>query len=435
MALVAAAAVAAMFAWATNAVPAHWPALAIFALAPVVVPGGGAVVLAGFQSSTYWLLFAGFVLGSAIRHVGLGARMARPLGRYLVGGYRRSAYGVAAACVLLGFVMPSGMGRIVLMLPIVMALAEDLGYPQGSTGWFGLVAITAFACFLPAFAMLPSNAPNMVLAGLAETLYDHRIGYLHYFWLHFPVLGLLKTVLLVELALRLFPARAPMRAREEARAVSVAWSGGECALAALLGLCLVLWMTDSLHGIAAGWIGLAAAAICLFPRARLTPPDCLTRDVQHGTLLFVAGVMGLGGLIASSGLGARLVGDLALLAGLSSQTPTPGEGVLARLGILALIANATAILANLAGVPAILTPLAGQTAGLTGLDLDLVLMTQVPGFSNVLLPYQAPPLIYAIQAAGLPFGKVTRLCLLLFAASLCLLLPLQLLWWRIIGVV
>lgn len=442
MALVACLAVAAMAAWATNLVPPHWPALAVFTLAATLIPGSAPVVFSGFQSSTYWLLFAGFVLGSAIRHVGLGARIAQPLARCLAGSYRRSAYGIAGACLLLGFVMPSGMGRIVLMLPIVMAVAEDLGYPQGSDGWIGLVAIAAFSCFLPAFAVLPSNAPNMILAGLAETVYGHRIGYFRYLWMHFPVLGLLKTVVLVELSLRLFPvaapAPAPASARRSADTPAGPWTLAQTALALLLALCLVLWMTDALHGIAAGWVGLAAALVCLFPPARLTPADCVAREVQHGTLLFVAGVMGLGALISASGLGATLVDGLAQATGLAAP-PDAGDGrepgPVGTLAILAMMSTAAAVLANLAGVPAILTPLAGETARLTGLELDLVLMTQVPGFSNVLLPYQAPPLIYAIQVAGLPFGRMTRLCLLLFAASLVFLLPLELLWWRLIGAV
>lgn len=437
-ALVACLAVAAMAAWATNIVPPHWPALAVFALAATLIPGSAPTVFSAFQSSTYWLLFAGFVLGSAIRHVGLGARIAPPLARWLAGSYRRSAYGVAGACLLLGFVMPSGMGRIVLMLPIVMAVAEDLGYPQGSDGWTGLVAVAAFACFLPAFAILPANAPNMILAGLAETVHGHRIGYFRYLWMHFPVLGLVKTAVLVELSLRLFPsgAPAPTSARRSADAPVGPWTRAQTALALLLALCLLLWMTDALHGIAAGWIGLAAALVCLFPPARLTPADCVAREVQHGTLLFVAGVMGLGALISASGLGAMLVTGIADATGLAAP-PGDGDGQrpgpVGTLATLALMATAAAVLANLAGVPAILTPLAGETARLTGLELDLVLMTQVPGFSNVLLPYQAPPLIYAIQAAGLPFGRVTRLCLLLFAAGLVVLLPLELLWWRLIG--
>jgi len=77
--------------------------------------------------------------------------------------------------------------------------------------------------------------------------------------------------------------------------------------------------------------------------------------------------------------------------------------------------------------------MAQDLANITGLPLETVLMTQVLGFSNVFLPYLAPPLIFAMQAANLPTGAVTRLCLALFVISALVLTPLDFLWWHILG--
>jgi hypothetical protein len=92
-----------------------------------------------------------------------------------------------------------------------------------------------------------------------------------------------------------------------------------------------------------------------------------------------------------------------------------------------------AIVTNLAGVPATMTPLAGDLAHITGLSLETVLLTQVFGFSNTFLPYQAPPLIFAMQTADLPTGAVTRLCFALFLISALVLTPLSFLWWYVLG--
>lgn len=62
--------------WATAAVPEYWPALAFFLIATLVPLAPTQTVFSGFHSSTFWLFFGGIVLGIAIRHTGLGQRVA-----------------------------------------------------------------------------------------------------------------------------------------------------------------------------------------------------------------------------------------------------------------------------------------------------------------------------------------------------------------------
>ncbi len=48
------------------------------------------------------------------------------------------------------------------------------------------------ATFQCGTAILPANAPNLVLAGAAETLYNLQLIYAEYLWVQFPVMGLVK---------------------------------------------------------------------------------------------------------------------------------------------------------------------------------------------------------------------------------------------------
>ncbi|MDN3557486.1 anion permease [Halomonas maura] len=61
---------------ATAAVPEYWPALAFFLIATLWPLAPAQTVFSGFHSSTFWLFFGGIVLGIAIRHTGLGQRIA-----------------------------------------------------------------------------------------------------------------------------------------------------------------------------------------------------------------------------------------------------------------------------------------------------------------------------------------------------------------------
>ena len=89
----------------------------------------------------------------------------------------------------------------------------------------------------------------------------------------------------------------------------------------------------------------------------------------------------------------------------------------------------------MAGVPAVLTPLAPELASTTGFSQEAVMMTQVIGFSSVLFPYQVGPLIVAMGLAGESTRPLLKVTLALFAVSVLALIPLDFLWWRLLGVI
>ena len=110
----------------------------------------------------------------------------------------------------------------------------------------------------------------------------------------------------------------------------------------------------------------------------------------------------------------------------------PGETVHNFIALTA--ANAVIGLATtLPGIPAVMTPLAENIATATGLPLMTVVMIEVLGYSSVILPYQAPPLVVAVQLGGVTMADMTRAVLALLLVTVFLLLPLDFLWWRAMG--
>ncbi len=62
-------------------------------------------------------------------------------------------------------------------------------------------------------------------------------------------------------------------------------------------------------------------------------------------------------------------------------------------------------------------------------------MLRVPGFSTPLLPYQAPPLIVAMQLAHMRSADAIKLLLAIALVTLTMLLPLDYLCWRALGAI
>lgn len=411
--------------WATGALPEHLTTLIVITLALVFKLASERAVFSGFESSTFWLIFGGLISGGAIRYTGLGRRIASWLTDRLGASHFAAIASVVLLSCLLSFIMPSATGRSVLIIPIASELARRLGYAQESNGRIGIMLAAAFGTNLPSFAILPANVPNMILAGSAETMYRHSISYADYLLLHFPVLGLLKSLVLIGLIVNIFPDGAPQIAAQTDREPPI--TRPERHLLALLGLSLLLWMTDSIHHVSPGWISLAGGLYCLWPGSGLTSSRSFDEDINFRSLFFVAGVMGVGAIVSESGLGALLVGKLNAIMGLSTGAPI--QSVLS----LAATSSMIGMLTTLPGVPAVLTPVAGVLATRTGLSLDTVLMAQVLGFSSVLLPYVSPPLMVAIQLGRIPLGAATKLSVASFVATLLVLMPIDLMWWHVLG--
>jgi len=412
--------------WATALVPGYFASLLLFASVLIAGLQPAPLVFSGFASAAVWLIISGFVIGSAVSATGLDARLADFIAPLVTRSYPRLVGGLMLASMLLGFLMPSSVGRAVVMVPIGMALADRCGFAKGSNGRIGIAAILAIGCNMPSFAILPSNIPNMVLAGSAETLLGVHFSYTDYLVLHYPVLGIVKSIVTVALVLALFPATVGAPLGGEAKQTA-AGKAGQGKVIGILLMTLAFWMTDSLHGINAAWIGLGAAVLLLAPRFGVVSPPAFKQSIDFGLLLFVAGALALGAVVGASGLGGKLG------AFLTSVLPlAPGRDAI-NFFSLTFLSFVTGMFTTVPSAPAVLTPMTNGLAALTGYGAMTVLMTQVVGFSTVLFPYQVGPLVVAMQLSGERLDHLVKVTVPLALITLVALVPIDFLWWKALG--
>ncbi len=413
--------------WSTGLLPPFLTSLIFFAA--VLIPGIATpdIIFAGFGSAAIWLIVSGFVIGAAITGSGLGAGLASRLTPLVGTSYTRLVTVMTVAAMLLGFIMPSSVGRAVVLIPIGMALAEQSGLKPGSNGRIGLAVALTLACNMPSFAILPSNIPNMILAGSAENLYGLHFDYTSYLALHYPVLGIAKSALTIILVLVLFPDRIDSTRTLVPAPESSANRALQRRVALILGGTLLLWMSDTIHGVGPAWIGIGTAVLLLLPRIGAVAPRDFNASVDFGMIIFVAAALGVGALVNTSGLG-TVVGQ-----GLQSVLPLDPEHGFINFLSLTLISGLTGLITTNPGVPTVLTPMASELASAAGMSLDAVLMTQVVGFATVIFPYQVAPLVLGMQLSGEKLRNVVRVTIPLALLSHGLLVPLDWLWWRFLG--
>lgn len=411
--------------WATAAVPPYYTSLIFMLLAVGLAVAPAQVVFSGFHSTAVWLVFGGIVLGLAVRTTGLGDRLVQGMLQRFPLSYRGLIYALAITGVALGFVIPSAAGRVLILMPVVLALADRLGFAPGRKGHTGMVLTAGLCTTIPSFGILPANVPNMGMIGAAESIYKVTFTYGEYLLLNFTVMGVLAALAIPTIICWLYPDRPSER---EDSATVGAWTGGERKLLAVLALSLALWATDFLHGVSPAWVAMAAAVLIMLPRWGVLPPTVIAGKLEYGPWIFVAGIIGLGAVVNEVGLGGAIARQVFAVVPLA-----PGADVTNFFAMWG-VGAAASLVTTLPAAPAIMTPLAEGMAQASGWPLESVLMVQVPVWLVFGLPYQAPPVIVALGLGGVSPVKALRVMLVYLVFGIVVMLPLQYLWGNLLGV-
>lgn len=412
--------------WASGMIAEYLTALIFFTGAMLFNIAPPNIIFSGFSSGAFWLIFGGLILGVGINLTGLGTRIAAQVTTRLDRSYAGLIFGLVFSSALSGLLMPSALGRVVLLVPIAINIADQFGLQKGRKGYTGIVTAAVLGCFLPGFAILPANVPNMVLSGLSETLYNYSPLYGEYLLLHFPILGIVKSLLLCCLILVLFPDTIS-NGQGVKKTQGEQMTQSEKTLSLILLIMLALWVSDFLHHISPAWVAMAGACILLLPFVNIVSPQLFQQKINFGSLFYIAGILGLGQMISHTGLGSSLAKQCINVLPLDVETPFLNYMFLACLSML------TGVFTTQPGIPAVLTPFANELAASTGFPIKVVIMTQVLGFSQPLFPYQVPPLLIGMQMAGVHLSEGFKLCLSLALCAIILLFPINYLWWNVLG--
>lgn len=410
--------------WATATFPEYFTTIVFFVLAMIFGIAPADIVFSGFHSGAVWIVLGGLVIGASVQATGLGRRVAEMLVRRARGTYFQAVAGIVLLSMLLTFFVPSAAGRVVILLPIVLAVAERFGFRSGSNGYIGMALAVGVGTLYPGFAVLPAAVPNLGLMGAAESLYGIRLIYGEYLYLTFPVIGVLTTAALPFLLCRLFPDEIGEVGASELLAPPDA---SELRLGIILALALGFWITDFWHGVSPAWVAIGAAIVLLTPGIGVIPTATLVNRLNLGPWFFIAGVIGMGGVVVHTGLGgviAELILDRVAL--------DPGNPML-NYALVTGLGGVMGLVTGMPGLPAIMSALAESIANATGWPVQKVLMMQVPSWLLPIFPYQLPPIVATIALARLPVLPVVKLLFFLCVFSLLVTIPMLYLWWRAIG--
>ena len=410
--------------WATSAVPEYFTAIIFFFLAMVLTDSGASTVFSGFHSAAVWMIFGGLILGAAVQETGFGKRLAAALLRIFPRSYFGILCGVTLVGTVLCLIIPSNTGRIVIMIPIFMALCDRVGFAPGSAGRAGVALAAGFGTLYPSLAILPAAVPNLAWVGAVESIHHVKITYASYLIANFPVMGTVAMLSVPVIVYTLF--RDTVR-EGDAEIEPTPGSAAQTRLIIVLVAALGLWLTDFEHGLSPAWVALGASVFCLAPKFGVVPTNTVVGKVSYAPWFFVAGVVGMGAVVAKAGVGTQISAFLFEYVPLHRGDDFLNFVKVSAVGML------MGIVTTVPGQPAIMTTLANDISAATGWPLMTVLFTQPISWAMAPFAYQLPPVILTANMGEVSMRRVARLMIAMCLLAWIVMMPLQFLWWRTLG--
>ena len=404
--------------WATASVPGYIVSLMFYFLAVLLTHVPPSAIFSGFASSAFWLVFSGGVIGFALNESGLSQRVGNLLAQRIGTSYPRALCVFALMTFALCLVMPSTFGRIAILVAIASGYCSAVGLNGNRPGRSGILLLVIVGSFELAGGVLPANLPNIIMSGILEQAFGLHLSFADYLFIFLPAGILLRGLILTGAAFLMFPDTIPgeLRPREPTR-----MSADEWRVLLLLFVTLALWFTDSIHHVAPGWVGLGFSIAYLLTSAT-NQIEKFGKTQKMDLLWFIAAIIGLTALVQNIGL------DLPESYVLAKYMVTPFEQYV----LLTVLSSLLCLLVTSNAAPALFSPIAVKLIGDPAM-LKMGMLSQVLGYSTTFFPYQAPPIIFGADAAQLERSVVLRYCLVTAALGMLIVVPVNAVWWWLIG--
>lgn len=258
----------------------------------------------GYTSESLWLVTCAFCLAEAVDRTGFFRRVAWGIIRMFKPTFAGLTLSLFVIGVLFGPLIPSATAKAVLGASIAFSLADAMGYETDSDGRAGLFLASFFGFSIATPPFLSGSVFTYTLNGVLPEEVRSDIGWTKWFLSGLP--WLVVCLGIAWFGLQLLYGKAgtktlsPDHVQGEIEKLG-SMDRREKAAAALLGVCVLLWIFERQTGIGSAAVAVAAMAIC-FASGLLDPAKDLRTAVPWGLFLYLGVVLNLGNIFAKSGV-------------------------------------------------------------------------------------------------------------------------------------
>jgi len=254
------------------------------------------VAFSGFANDTAWFLFGALLIGAIATRSGVARRLAYWIILRVGTTYPRILLGLIVTDFLLTFIVPSGIARVVIMAAIAIGLADAFDAAKGSNVARGMFLILTYTANI-FDKMIIAGAGSITARGLIE-----KVGGVEVLWSQWFIAFLPCSIITLfaawRLTLWLYPPEQVRLAggtaflRQELKKMGPL-SPSERKAALLMGLAILLWLTDFIHHIPAPVIGIGVGLFALLPHVGILDIEDMRR-LNYMPVFFVAAAVSMG---------------------------------------------------------------------------------------------------------------------------------------------
>ena len=270
------------------------------------------VAFSGFVNSTSWFLFGALLMAEAAARTGLAKRLGFLLMSRMGSSSTRLVFGLLVLSFVLALVVPSGIGRIAILAPLVAGIIKASDLDDSSNLARGLFVVLTTVSSL-SDTMVLSGATSMMTRAILEEHAGIQLLWSQWFIAFLPltVVTILVAMVIVQW---MFPPEALQlpdgnqyfhRALTQMGPLSIA----EKKSLVWFALAVCLWMTDFLHRTNPAVIGLGAGLLLSLPGIGVLDRKTV-RQSNFMVILFSAGAISMGNVLVETNLLPLLTGGL-----------------------------------------------------------------------------------------------------------------------------
>lgn len=260
------------------------------------------VVFSPWLGSTIYLVIGAYLIASAVKSSGLGERIAYAFIIKFVNSYRSIIISIFFLTFILSVLIPHPWPRAFLIMSVMSVVIKNAKIPKEDAYKIGLAV---FASAVPVSMIFLTG--DSVINTLAVQATGESISWLKWFVYMGPP-NIISSIITCALILVLFKPTAEVTVNKNEMKEKLSILGPvsvkEKRTIVWLSISVVLWMTDSIHGVNIGWITLLIAMLMSFPVIGeiLTPKQW--GEVPVYVLLFLTAAMTIGRVGGVTGMNA-----------------------------------------------------------------------------------------------------------------------------------
>lgn len=273
--------------------------LVVFGVAPFTE------VFEVFSSSTMWLIIGVFGFSAGLMNSGLIKRLTLLLLKPFPHTYLGQVLAIITICLILSPIIPSVYAKTAIMGPVAMSISQSSGFKKSDRGAIGLFLAMYMSAGIFGYAFLTGSAAIPIMTGLLPE--GTHLTFLS--WLSFTCIWLVVlavcTFVLTAVVLRPDSGTAIKGMNADAQLAALGpMSAAEKKAAVILVASILLWMTESLHGISSTLVALLA--LCAFAVTGLLSTREFGSRLNWPTFVTIGGGLAIAQFIETLGVGAWL---------------------------------------------------------------------------------------------------------------------------------